>query len=104
MPNNVIVSRLKPQLVRKRVVVKVPPTVKVVVKNNGQQQVKTPKELKPQKPNNAIRRQVKPVKPTPPPAQSPPPSNAVVQGRNRRNIRRATKVRYATRNLSLIHI
>ena len=51
MPNNVIVSRLKPQLVRKRVVVKVPPTVKVVVKNNGQQQVKTPKELKPQKPN-----------------------------------------------------
>jgi hypothetical protein len=97
----VVTSRLKPQLVRKRTVVRVPPTVKVVVKSTaGEQQIASPKQLK----QVRIRSQSAQKQQTPPPAAAPrakaPPSNAVSQGRNRRGIRRATKVKYVTRGVS----
>jgi hypothetical protein len=90
----VVTSRLKPQLVRKRAIVRVPPTVKVVVKSVGKPKVAEPKQLKQVRIRSQSAKQQ-----AQPPQQQIPPSGAVVH-KNRRGIRRATKVRYVSRGVS----
>lgn len=92
MAKQVVVSRLRPQLIRKRAIIVVPPTVRVVVKNT---QAVPPSQVKQVRiRSNSVRQQLQV-----PPAQKAPPSGAVVH-KSRRGIRRATKVRYITRGVS----
>lgn len=95
MANNVVVSRVKPPLVRKRTVVPLPKTVKVVVQPSKSKAASL-QQVKQTRINN--RSPGVQVKQTPPPA----PQNAAVsqKGLRRRNLRRKTQVKYITSNVS----
>lgn len=82
MAKNVVVCRVRPQLIRKRTVIKTVPTVRVVAKP-AQQKVLKLQDIRP---------------PSPPTPQN---SAAVVQPKNvkrQRSIRKKTHVRYQTRD------
>lgn len=82
MAKNVVVCRVRPQLIRKRTIIKTVPTVQVIAKP-AQQKVLKLQDIRP---------------PSPPIPQN---SAAVVQPKNvkrQRNIRKKTHVRYQTRD------
>jgi len=97
MVNQVVTSRLRPQLVRKNTVVKIPPTVKAVVKALNKP-VATQEQVKKAKQKAKLQAQPKPVRKVPVVAQL----GAVVQKKTRRNVKRRRKpqVKYVTRDVS----
>lgn len=94
MASNVIISRIKPQLIRKRAVVSLPKTVKVVIQPS-QQKAANLQQVKQTQINKTVRIQ---------PVQLQSPSNAAVSQKSlsKRNLRcqplRSAQVTYITRN------
>lgn len=99
MPKNVVVSRLKPQLVRKRAAVKLPTTVKVVIQPSQNrsaklQQISRVKQIR-------AKAAAAPKAAAVYPRVKPPSNQAVSQKRKlRRNLRRRKQVKYITANVS----
>lgn len=93
MTQNVVVSRIQPQLVRKRQVIPLPKNVQIVVQPSRSKAAAL-RDVK------QTRIQSRPkTRATPPP--SPPPNAAVSQKPPRkRSIRKKTQVQYVTRNVS----
>ena len=94
MANNVVVSRVKPQLVRKHTIISLPKTVKIVIQPS-QQKTASLQQVKQARIGNRVGVQVK--------QQSPPiPANAAVSHKNlrNRNLHRKTQVKYITPNIS----
>lgn len=97
MANNVVVSRIKPQLVRKRTIVRSASTVKIVIQPSkakvaSLQQVKQIKIRS----NKQAKVQASPKPPK-------PPANAAVSNKkaaHRRNLRKKTQVTHISKNIS----
>ena len=98
MVNNVVVSRVRPQLVRKRTIVPSPKTVKVVVQPS-QAKAASLQQVKQTRIGVGGQRQ---IKQTPPP---PPPNAAVSQkGLRKQRSLRKTQVKYITANVNAASI
>jgi len=77
--HNVVVSRVKPQLIRKRTIIRTPPTVKIIAKSTNQTKVIELQQLK---------RQRQTTRQSPPPQIRQPPAGIAV---SRRNVRKTKK-------------
>ena len=95
---NAITSRIKPQLIRKRAIISLPKTVKIVIQPSQQKvaNLQQIKQAQTQIDSRALRAQ--PAQPAQPKPQSP--SNAAVsqKGLSKRDLRRKTQVTYITRS------